>query len=89
MKPILNKDRFPKYLRVNIRGEQWVANKHLLKPWKAGEIVKVKPYEQQKYVKDIKTFMRFVTVIRKDENGEWNLEYTWDWYIFDLLSTNK
>ena len=47
MKPILKKDNLPKFLMVNSTPETYSHNKHLLKPYKKGEIVKVAPFEEQ------------------------------------------
>lgn len=86
MKAILNQTHFPKFLKVNSLPEKRSANKHLPKPWKEGEVVKVVPYEKQKYRHDLKIFVKYVTVLRKDDDGKWSLEYTWDWSIFNLLT---
>lgn len=67
------------------------SNKYLLKPWKKGEIVKVVPWDEQKSSVGETNFdyrKRYVSVIRKDDNGAWTLKYTWTWGIFDPM-TNK
>lgn len=103
MKPIIEKEKLPKFLIVNEVPEKYSYNKYLLKPWKKGELVKVAPFEEQvrnskfdhtfKYVvpeTDPDYFRkRYVRVIRKDENGEWTLKYAAGWEIFDLLTNNK
>ena len=48
MKAITNKEKLPKFLMVNDIPEKRSWNKHLLKPYKKGEIVKVAPFEEQK-----------------------------------------
>ena len=102
MNAITNKEKLPKFLVVNDLPEKEAYNKHLMKPWKKGELVKVAPFEEQvrndkyddmfKYVKpdnNPENFRKkYVKVIRKDEKGEWSLVYTESWGIFDLL-TNK
>lgn len=103
MKPIIEKEKLPKFLIVNGVPETQSYNKYLLKPWKKGELVKVAPFEQQirsdkydemfKYIKsddDPNSFRkRFVKVIRKDDKGNWTLFYTAGWENFDLLTNNK
>ena len=93
----------PKFLVVNDVPEKTSHNKHLLKPYKKGEIVKVAPFEEQvrcdkydhmfKYVKpdnDPERFrQKYVVVYRKDENGKFTLKYTNGWDSFDLLTKNK
>ena len=94
MKAIVNKSNWPKFLRVNdtIERRRIDWNKYLLKPWKEGEIVKVVPYDEQKSScsTPLEIFRkRYVSVIRKDEEGNWTLRYNWDWEIFDLLNNHK
>lgn len=103
MKAITEKGKLPKFLIVNGVPETLSYNKHLLKPWKKGELVKVAPFEEQvrnnkyddqlKYVKPdndpLHFRQKFVKVIRKDEEGNWSLVYTAGWDIFDLLTNNK
>ena len=103
MKAITKKEKLPKFLVVNGEPETKPWNKHLLKPWKKGEVVKVAPFEEQvrndkyddkfqfcKPNNDPEHFrQRFVKVIRKDENGQWSLEYTEGWRSFDLLTIKK
>lgn len=102
MKAITNKERLPKFLVVNGEPESKLYNKHLLKPWKKGEVVKVASFEEQvpnrkyqdmfKYVGTIsdEDFRRnYVKVIRKDDEGKWSLVYTESWKSFDLLTNNK
>lgn len=103
MKPIIEKEKLPKFLIVNEVPEAQSYNKHLLKPWKKGELVRVAPFDQQvsnveydhvfnyyKPEKDNNSFRkRFVKVIRKDDNGNWTLVYTAGWENFDLLTNNK
>lgn len=86
MKAILTEENFPKFLKVNKIPESKRWNKYILKPFKTGEIVKVVSFKKQKYVNDLKVFRQYVTVIRKDDNGDWSLEYTWNWSIFEKLS---
>lgn len=103
MKAITNKEKLPKFLMVNDIPEKRSWNKHLLKPYKKGEIVKVAPFEEQKrndafddqfrFVKpnnDPLWFrQRYVVIYRKDDNGKFTLKYTEDWESFDLLTKNK
>ena len=98
MEAITNKEKLPKFLVVNKEPESKTYNKHLIRPWKKGEIVKVAPFEEQvpnrkyddkfKYVKTMsdKDFRkRFVKVFRKNDDGKWNLVFVKDWSSFDLL----
>lgn len=94
MKAITVKENLPKFLVVNEEPEKRSYNKHLLKPWKKGELVKVAPFEEQVSHPTVNStpadFRRkYVKVIRKDENGEWALVYTAGWDIFNLLKNNK
>ena len=89
LKPITNEKEWPKFLRVNdfLKNVSW--NKHLLKPWEKGELVKVLPISEQipSTNMSVEHFRRkFVKVIRKDENGQWTLRYTWSWEIFEPLN---
>ena len=88
MKAITNEKEWPKFLRVNdfLNNVSW--NKHLLKPWDKGELVRVLPISEQipSTNMSVEHFRRkFVKVIRKDENGKWTLRYTWSWDIFEHL----
>lgn len=92
MKAIVNKTDWPKFLKVNNSTEHISWNKHLLKPWKKGEIVKVVPYDEQKSSCSIPMEVfrkRYVNVIRKDEEGQWTLRYNWSWDIFEPLNSHK
>lgn len=103
MKAITNKEKLPKFLMVNDIPEKRSWNKHLLKPYKKGEIVKVASFEEQKrndayddqfrFVKpnnDPLWFrQRYVVIYRKDDNGKFTLKYTEDWESFDLLTKHK
>ena len=103
MKAITKKEKLPKFLVVNKVPETRTFNKHLLKPWKAGEIVRVAPFEEQvrntaydhmfKYCKPDNNpehfRQRYVKVIRKDDEGKWTLVYTEGWESFDLLTTKN
>lgn len=103
MKAITNKDKLPKFLIVNDIPEKRSWNKHLLKPYRKGEIVKVASFEEQqrntkyddwfKFVKpnnDPNWFReRYVVIYRKDENGKFTLKYTEGWESFDLLTKIK
>lgn len=102
MKAITTKEKLPKFLLVSKVAESHGYNKFLPTPWKAGEIVKVSSYEEQipnrkyddifQFVKPIKESdfrMRFVKVIRKDENGKWNLVHVAGWEQFELLNNKK
>lgn len=91
MEAVLEKKNWPKFLKVNGTPEKQTFNKYLLKPWKKGEIVKVVPWDEQKSSvgeTDLDYRKRYVSVIRKDNNGAWTLKYTWTWEIFELM-TNK
>ena len=88
MKAITNEKEWPKFLRVNddLKNVSW--NKHLLKPWDKGELVRVLPISEQipSTNMSVEHFRRkFVKVIRKDESGQWTLRYTWSWEIFEPL----
>ena len=88
MEAILNKEKWPKFLRVNGEMERVNFNKYLLKPWVKGEIVKVTPWEEQKSScgeVDAKFRKRYVNVLRKDKDGKFTLPYNWDWKIFEPL----
>lgn len=103
MKAITNKEKLPKFLMVNDIPEKRSWNKHLLKPYKKGEIVKVAPFEEQKgndafddqfrFVKPnndpLRFRQRYVVIYRKDDNGKFTLKYTEDWESFDLLTRIK
>ena len=103
MKAITSKEKLPKFLVVNDEPEKKSHNKHLLKPYKKGEIVKVAPFEEQvrcdkydhvfKYGKPDNNPLHFrskyVVVYSKDENGKFTLKYTNGWDSFDLLTKNK
>lgn len=102
MRAITQKEKLPKFLVVNKNPESMSYNKHLLKPWKSGEVVRVADFEEQvpcrKYENNFKfaTPMsdelfkkRYVKVIRKDEEGKWSLVYTQNWNSFDLLTNKK
>lgn len=102
MKPILNKEKFPKFLVVNDIPEKRPWNKHLTKPYKKGEIVKVAPFEQQKRndkYDDKFTFVksnnnpiwfrkRYVVILRKSETNKFDYKCTEDWESFNLLTRN-
>ena len=103
MKAITKKEKLPKFLVVNDEPEKKPWNKHLLKPYKKGELVKVAPFEEQvrnnKYDDQFKYVehndnpehfrKRYVVIYRKDENGKFTLKYTQGWESFDLLTNNK
>lgn len=103
MKAITKKEMLPKFLVVNREPESKPWNKHLLKPFKKGEIVKVAPFEEQvrnskyddtfhfsKPNNDPEFFRkRYVVVYRKDDEGKWTLKYTEGWNSFDLLTIIK
>lgn len=103
MKAITDKNKLPKFLVVNKEAESTPWNKHLLKPWKKGEVVKVAPFEEQvrddRYDNqlthcvpnnDLQWFReRYVVVYRKDKDGKWSLKYTENWGSFDLLTIKK
>ena len=100
MKAITSKEKLPKFLVVNDEAQKMPYNKHLLKPYKKGEMVKVAPFEEQvrcdKYDDVFKYFKpnndpeyfrkRYVVVYRKDDNGKFTLKYTESWKNFDLLT---
>ena len=92
MKAIVNKTDWPKFLRVNNSTDHISWNKHLLKPWKKGEIVRVVPYDEQKSSCSIPMEVfrkRYVNVIRTEEEGQWTLRYNWSWDIFEPLNSHK
>jgi len=78
MKSLLNVANPPKMIIVNGVPETNIWNKHLLKPFIKGEIVKVHPVQEHK---------RFIRVIRKNADGVWNLEYVESCESFDLLKS--
>ena len=89
MKAITKEKEWPKFLKVNNNVKNIFWNKHLLKPWKIGEIVKVMPFNEQIPSTNITVEQfrkQFVKIIRKDDKGQWNLKYTWGWEIFELLT---
>lgn len=100
MKAITSKEKLPKFLVVNDEPEKMHHNKHLLKPYKKGEMVKVAPFEEQvrcdkyddmfKFCKPDNNPLHFrskhVVVYRKDDNGKSTLKYTESWKSFDLLT---
>ena len=89
MKAITDRKSWPKFLKV--RGavvKEMNYNKYLLKPWEAGELVKVVPYEEQKSSVNTPAEefrKRYVNVIRKDSEGKWTLHYNWVWDLFEPL----
>lgn len=100
MKAITSKEKLPKFLMVNDIPEKRSWNKHLIKPYKKGEIVKVAPFEEQKSNDDQFRFVkpnndplwfrqRYVVIYRKDDNGKFTLKYIEDWESFDLLTKIK
>lgn len=103
MKPIMIESKLPKFLVVNPAVEKESVNKHLLRPWKGGEIVKVAPYDEQvpstafnhnlKYVKadpsPWKFRKKYVVVYRKDDNGKFTLKHSASWDKFNLIVAKK
>lgn len=94
MKAITKKDKLPKFLVVNDETEKKPWNKHLLNPYKKGELVKVAPFEEQVSHPIVGSTpeqfrKRYVVIYRKDENGKFTLKYTQGWKSFDLLTNNK
>lgn len=95
MEPISSKEKLPKFLVVNKTPTKRDFNKHLLKPFVEGEIVRVAPLEEQRPHPDVKDMTvasfrkNYVKVIRKDDFGKWSLVYTTEWNFFDLLTTIK
>lgn len=93
MKAVLQEQGFPKMLRVSEEVNKKSYNKYLLQPFKVGEIVKVKPFNEQKPSVDGKTkkdFLRqFVCVIRKDSTNNCNLNYIITWDILEPLTKKK
>lgn len=93
MKPIKDIKKYPKFLRVNDVAPKQPWNKHLPKPYKIGEIVKVAPEEEQVSSPLVGTptniwRSKYVKVIRKDQDGKWTLVNVNEWRTFELL-TNK
>ena len=100
MKAITTREKLPKFLIVNDTPEKRSWNKHLPKPYRKGEVVRVAPFEEQKrntdwddtfqYVKpnnDPLWFrQRYVVVYRRDENGKFTHKCTEGWESFDLLT---
>lgn len=94
MKPITNMiGGWPTFLKVNDVMERVNFNKYLLKPWVKGELVKVVPFADQKSsiegTSRSEFLKRYVTVMRKDEDGRWTLKYVWGWEIFEPLKKNS
>lgn len=83
----------PKMLRVNHIPEQRSINKHLLKPWAAGEIVRVAPEQEQENAAQQSTTpnfrKRYLVVYRRDENGKFTLRYVEPWESFDIIKAIK
>lgn len=76
MQPIYKMKIAPKMIVVNAIPEANNWNKHLLKPFIKGGIVKVHPTQDKK---------NFVRVIRKDAEGNWTIVYVESCKSFDLL----
>jgi len=88
MQAILVQEDLPKMLVVNPDIEKTPWNKYFRKPFKTGELVRVNPEQlPAKSCKMTKESFRrnYVSVIRKDENGEWNLTYTLSWKYFNKI----
>ncbi len=87
MQAILVQEDLPKMLVVNPDIEKCGLNKYLLKPFKKGEIVKVNEHQLPATNKMSTNNFRknYVSIIRKDENGEWNLIYTFNWKYFNKI----
>lgn len=83
----------PKVLRVNHIPEQRRINNYLLKPWVAGEIVRVAPEQEQETAAQQSTTpnfrKRYLVVYRKDENGKFSLRYVEPWESFDIIKAIK
>lgn len=104
MKGIKNKEKLPKFLRVNDFLPSRSSNKSLLKPYVVGEIVKVAPWEEQHMSDMVDEIIshpeivnrdpnhfheHYVVVYRKDEDGKWSIKNTMPYAGFELLSTIK
>ena len=100
MKAITTRESLPKYLVVNEIPEKRSWNKHLPKPYKKGEIVRVAPFEEQvrnkqwddtfQFVKTNDDPMwfreRYVVVYQKGDDGKFSYKCTEGWGSFDLLT---
>lgn len=76
----------PKFLMVNDEPEKNITNKHLLKPFVEGELVKVHENQEPETKTTPEVFKRnYVRVIRKDKEGAWTLVYVESWSSFKLL----
>ena len=89
MKPITNPDLLPKFLVVNSEPEKTDWNKHLLLPWKAGEMVKVAPEQISPILTPAQFAKKYVLVIRKGVDGKWGVMYSESWANFDLITSIK
>jgi len=89
MNPILKIELLPKFLIVNSEPEKTDWNKHLLMPWKSGEMVKVHP-EQTSTILEPKDFLKkYVRVLRKSTDGKWDVDYSELWCNFELVTSIK
>lgn len=90
MEAVVNKADWPKFLKVSGAVERLGYNRHLLRPWSPGEIVKVQPFEEQRsgvLSESVEKFRkRYVSVLRKTDDGSWTLKYTWSWNIFEKIT---
>lgn len=84
MKGFEDISKAPKMLQVNDIPEKTSWNRHLLMPWKKGEIVKVASDQS-----GISNNRHYVRVIRKGEDGKWNVTYVAGWEYFNKLGVKK
>lgn len=84
MQPILDIKKGPKILVVNEQPEKTNWNKYLPRPWKKGEIVKVHPNQG-----GISNNRLYVRVIRKDDQGNWNIPHVTGWSFFNTIKAKN
>lgn len=76
----------PKLLRITKATVTSAVNKHLLNPWRIGEIVRVCPIEEQKSVTktNVETFRKNYVVVMRKVGDEWK-KWTWVRSGFELI----
>lgn len=82
---------YPKFLKCDEIINTWSWNKHLLKPWTVGELVKVADESEQHSnplvgSSDEKFREQYVVVYRKDENGRFTIKNVGEWRQFDKIN---
>lgn len=82
--------KYPKFVKCGEIVKNWSWNKHLPKPWKVGEVVKVAPEEEQhssKYVDIPDEIFRknYLVVYRKGDDGKFSYKCTCRLNQFETL----